>query len=294
MVVLYIASQTLIIGSFSDLEKQILTDNVERVSNALHDDITRLNSTTADWAQWDDAYAFIQDGNNDFIRSNLVNSTFSEIKLNIMMFVDTEGRIVYTKAFDLEEERETPVPQFLLSLIKPESAILRNAKDSISGIVLLPEDSMIMASQPIMTSEGEGPIMGTLIMGRFLDSKELELLAEKTRVSLQMYRIDKKDLPDDFRAAENILSRGETIYVNPVSDQIIRGYTFVKDVFGNPAVILGTEMPRNIYIYGKNMIHYFLSFFVLITGLFIIFLVFIQISMVMVNMRSQRAKDYFA
>jgi len=37
---------------------------------------------------------------------------------------------------------------------------------------------MVLASNPILTSKGEGPIRGTLIMGRFIQQSDIVRLAK--------------------------------------------------------------------------------------------------------------------
>jgi sensor domain CHASE-containing protein len=172
ILILYAASRIILLDSFAKLEEQHTRQNVERVQSALSDDLAKLNSTAGDWAQWDDTYAFIEGAYDDYVQDNLMNSTFAGLRLNLMLFIHSSGRIVFSKAFDLQNEEEIPVPQNLWEHLSANSPLFRHpdTDSSITGLVLLPEGPMLVVSRPILTSQGEGPIRGALIMGRYLDS----------------------------------------------------------------------------------------------------------------------------
>jgi sensor domain CHASE-containing protein len=106
--------------SFATLEEQDTNKNIERVHSALLVELTNLDTYTYDWAAWDDTYAFIQDVNEDYIESNLLDETFIASELNLMLFVNSSGGIVFGKAFDLENEEEISLPETLHEHLSPK------------------------------------------------------------------------------------------------------------------------------------------------------------------------------
>ena len=46
---------------------------------------------------------------------------------------------------------------------------------------------MLVISQPILTSAGEGPVRGALIMGSFLDKSESDALAQAVGLPLEIF-----------------------------------------------------------------------------------------------------------
>lgn len=52
----------------------------------------------------------------DYIRSNLGVFPFTNIKINLMLFINSSGHMIYGKAFDLEKGEEIPVPLQLQKL----------------------------------------------------------------------------------------------------------------------------------------------------------------------------------
>lgn len=192
IVILYVASQTILLGGFAVLEEQDTHKNVERVRSALSAKLSNLDAFVHDWAAWDDTYVFIQDANEDYAESNLPDETFIDSELNLIAYINSSGGMVFGKAFDLENEEEIPVPESLLEHLSPNSLLLQHldADSSVTGIILLPEDPILVASRPILTSESEGPILGALIMGYYLDSGRISSLAETTHLSLNLRRFE--------------------------------------------------------------------------------------------------------
>ncbi len=266
IVILYFASQTLLLDSFNKLEEQNTRQNIERALSALSNDLSSLDATAGDWAGWDDTYAFIEDANTDYIESNLIDGTFIQLRLNFMLFINTSGRVVFSKAFDLHSEEEIPVPQSLQKHLSDNNFLVTHpdTESSITGIVLLPEEPLLIASQPILTSEDEGPIRGTLIIGRYLDAAEIERLADITHLPLIMHRFTDPQIPPDFQEARLSLSEETPILAQALDEQSIAGYTVLRDIYGKPSLMLRVDMPRDIYQQGKDAIAYLILLIVIV------------------------------
>jgi sensor domain CHASE-containing protein len=236
IIMLYASSQVILGGSFAELEEQRTRQDVERFLDTLSGELSMMDSVASDWAAWDDTYAFIEDANEEYIQSNLGDETFTGLKLNLMVFIHSSGRIVFEKAFDLETEKETPVPDGLKEHLSTNDLLLHHPdpESSTTGIVLLPEGPMLIASRPIITSENEGPVRGTLIMGRYLDAREIDRLGRITHLSILMHRIDAPQIPPDFQEALASLSEETPILVIPSMEGYVEGYARLKDVYGLP------------------------------------------------------------
>mgnify|MGYP001272937055 CR=1 FL=1 len=110
LLILFAVSQGILLNSFSQLEVKDTSQDVERALSALSDDISNLNAVVGDWAPWDDTYAFADDVNNSYVENNLNDNTFANLGVNLMLFLNPSGQIVFGKAFDLQNEQEVPVP----------------------------------------------------------------------------------------------------------------------------------------------------------------------------------------
>jgi sensor domain CHASE-containing protein len=186
--ILFAFWQTILVRRFTELERQDTSQNTERAVNAVQQDIDSVGTAAADWGIWDDTYFFAQDGNQDYIDANFQNSSFTSLQMNLILVIDSSGQVLHGEAFDLQNQVEVPIPTSLEAHISGDSPLMQHPdEEGVSGIAVLPEGLMLVASQPILDSQGEGPVQGTLIMGRFFDSAEIERLAALTNLSLAYY-----------------------------------------------------------------------------------------------------------
>ena len=102
VLLLYGISETFLLGSFANLENHMVLQNVDRAHLALSSDVDQLNSTASDWAGWNDTYAFIMDRNQNYISANLNASSLSNLRLNLILFVDSSGQLVFAKMMNLD------------------------------------------------------------------------------------------------------------------------------------------------------------------------------------------------
>lgn len=259
---IYILSTNQILNSFTKLEEDIALKNVNRSLNILNNEILKLDAICYDWAAWDDTYEFVTDLNEEYIESNLVNSTFTGLKLNFMIFVNISGSMIYAKAFDLENNTVVPLPEGLRTHIKYLPSFNENASDlgnlSKHGLIDINGKPAIISSRPILTSNDEGPIRGALIIGRFLNQAKIARLSETVGLKISLLKYN-----DSLNFLENTI-----IGVKPLSEGKIVGYALLKDVYGKPAYVLKTDMSRNIYLYGVKTVRYFIFTIVLVGVLF--------------------------
>lgn len=260
MTIQYVSSQIIFLDGFATLEEQDTIQNVERVRSALAVDLENLDNYVHDWAAWDDTHAFVQDTNDAYIESNLVDQTFINSQVNFMVFLNSSGAIVFSKGFDVETEEEMPFPESLLEHLTADSLLLQH-NDTYSylrGLLSLPENPMLFASRPIINSNYEGPIVGTLVMGYYLDSNKVDSLAETTHLSFDVQRVDDSLMDAEFQEAFQSLTEETPVFVNPLNSDSVAGYTIVEDVYGEPCLILSVVLPRTIYAQGQTSIFYFI------------------------------------
>lgn len=257
IIILFGISQFNVMANFVDLENKNMQQNVQRALNALSNEISDLDSFAHDWASWDDTYTFIQNNNSDYINSNLVNETFFHSNIDIMIYIDSSGNIIEEKAFDLETKKEIPVPNTLNEYILSNNTFLNHSNvDNAHGIIMLPEGPVLIVSRPILTSNGEGPSKGTLIMGRYLNQVEIQHLSEITKLPITIIQINNSTANLSLENGNYALYGSVPIYVNPLSEDIVEGSSILKDINGNPILILKIDMPRDIYKQGQESLLY--------------------------------------
>ncbi|MCX9085816.1 MAG: ATP-binding protein [Candidatus Methanoperedens sp.] len=274
---LYSISSLIIVDGFIKVEHGIVERNVNRALGAINDDIGNLRKMNRDWAWWDDTYEFIEDKNPEYINTSLSDESIAGLQLDLIMYFNSTGDVVYSRGFDLDENKDVPISEDVIKLINTEDMLLTNneTKKDYSGIVLLPEGNLLISSYEILKSNGEGPSRGTLIFGKYLDEDELGRLSSIIQMSLTLDRLENKQLPEDFKDVVPLFSGENKIVVKPLNEMQVAGYTVLNDLNGFPALILRANLPREIYNQGKVSISYFLLFIIFVSLIFGIIIVWL-------------------
>lgn len=253
------------LSNFLTLEEADTLNDVERLQNAIYTQQGYLDNMVQDWACWDDTYRFIEDRNQEYINVNLQNETLAGVKVNIMLFINETGSLVYAKSINFSTVEEKPVPEELLKLVESGQLSIKSEDDVIRGYVLLDEAPMFISCHPILTTKYEGPVKGTLVFGKYFDDCVLSS-EENTDSSISILRVD-EDLPPDFQGKfQQIIENPGSTIVEPLSKEVIAGYFGLMDISGKPAVIIRTDFPRILYLNNENTLNY-MYFFLLLTGL---------------------------
>ena len=275
--VLYAASYFILRDSFAELEAQDVRQNVQRVISTLEGELAVLDTVAVDLASWDDTYDFVQAVDRAYIESNLGDDAFIALRLNLVVFVDGSGQVVYAKGYDLESRETVDLPPGLDEhLAKGGLYRQPEVESGLAGLVLFPDGPMLLSSRPILTSEGEGPPRGTLNMGRYLDPSAIDRLGRTTDLALSARRIDDPQMPPDFDSALPAMSETEPVFVRPLGASRVAGYTLIEDIYGEPALVLRAEMPRDIYRQGLASTRYYLAS---LLGLGLLFVVVTWVSL---------------
>lgn len=267
ILILFIYSRFFLLGSFQKLEDDQTARNVVRVNEAISNKLNEMVRAAGDYSTWDDTYKFVNDKNAAFIKSNLTNPTFDNLKINLMLFVNSSGQIVQGNYYDLEQQKQLPLPD---SLKKQWAALYpllkhRALESKVSGLVILPEGVLMLASRPIITSKSEGPIRGSLIFGRFLDQMEIAQLKKQTNLEFSIRLIEDPALPKDFKKAADLVMKSEKPLITPITTDLNGGYQELNDIYGRPAAIIRVEIAREITKQGQGLVWNF-SLFLLTVG----------------------------
>lgn len=267
-VALYAISSSLLLGSSLKAEEQDARQVMKGVLGVFSQNLEQFNDRFADWSFWDDNYQFVQDGNPDFIRSNLIETPLLNLRVNVMIIMQTSGRIMFSTGFDLKQGKKVPLPPSLKRHLVPGDILTTpaSASHSVSGVLVLPEGVMMISSRPILNSEGTSPIAGTMIVGRYLNEAEVKRIGRLSRLPLSIQPIQQTPFLSELLAAPRKSSDHPPIIVKPVDDRTVAGYTLINDIYGKPALVLQAETPRTIREQGENTIRY-LVWSVLAVGL---------------------------
>lgn len=240
-------SLCLVLGrGFSRIEELQAERAVQRSLFALQAEADALGTICRDWAAWDDTYEFIVRQSPDYVASNLNQETLDSISVSLVLLVDREGKVV-------EAVGEPSLCAELRTQVGKHSPLLARCLrgGAAAGLLRLPGALLLVAARPILTSKGEGPARGLLLMGRPFKESDLNRIARISSNPLHHYRVDEPRLPSDFRRARQALE-GTEISVAVQKEDLISGYALVPDIWGAPTLILRADVDRTVSRQGRT------------------------------------------
>jgi len=172
-----------ILPQFLTIEREEAQKNLNRCMAALDREIKNLDQTTNDWAAWDDSCEFMKNINkNEYIETNLLVKTFTDNRINLIWFLNTDGTKEWGNFVSMKNEE--PRPAFSLGDTRP--FLVNNKEGHIRGISKIDSRLFIISCRPIISSDREGPVHGTLVMGRVLDDEYIAQIATQTSTDMKL------------------------------------------------------------------------------------------------------------
>jgi diguanylate cyclase (GGDEF)-like protein len=246
-VALYLASSTILVKGFSKLEYQEAEQQIERGQRAVNSLLAALALHAQDWANWDDTYAYIENGNHEYVRSNLPAATFSHLDVDLFLYFRRDGSLFSGFQYGEGDTVITPSDACVSDIRKNRQFIhVEEDTPSVTGVILVEGRPMLVTAAPILTSESEGPCRGALLVGRYLTEDRLQSAARVAGLSLSL-------VSADLLAP---LSLDSPTLVRVEGEDSIAGYALLSDARGRRVAILRVDASRWIFRRGKVSQHY--------------------------------------
>ncbi|NWF69074.1 MAG: hypothetical protein HXY40_08310 [Chloroflexi bacterium] len=263
LVGLLLFSRLFLLGSFLELEAGIVREHTWRVINEYESENNHFHTLAIGWAHWDDTFNFARGQYADYVARNLDDYYLLNEHLDVIALLDAEGHILYATTFENTRGEFLAPSAEVTALLTPDSALLQAVTypDGLVGLVMLEQGPLMVAAVPILRSDGRGAAAGTLVFGRWLDAAERQLLAQRTRFDLELQAFDSAALPADFATVQGAVLQ-ETIVTRVLNEQMVAGYTLLRDISGAPAYVLRVCLPRAIYAQGERVLFYFVLFMI--------------------------------
>ncbi|MBI9085117.1 MAG: PAS domain S-box protein [Desulfobacterales bacterium] len=254
--------------SFIKYEHRDALKDADRVKKALKREIHHLDSFCHDWASWDDTYVFVQNGDPQYAHTNLLNSTFTDNKLNLIYILNNRREMVWGNILDRRFQAQITLTAFPKDvfpnshpLLDVGTAVGDFSSRFISGLFNTEYGPMLVASRPVLTSDNQGPARGTMIMGRFLTMDLMETLKAQTGVEFHI-----EDLADSSRIRPNgkfasVNPDPSTVMVDDRRKDVLMVLAFYSGLGQAPGISIHIEKERTIAAQGKTTLRYAVLFF---------------------------------
>lgn len=240
--------ETNLSAQLQQVEARFVTKDMDRLTDLLSDKAQSLEQSITVWSNWDDAWAFMTTRSSPFIQSNFSPGTLTKAGMEFMTFWTPSGNLHYG-AYEHHDIQmfDGHLPNWLEVELKnhfTEWAGMLKTRQHVSGLLMTQAGPMMLTIQPVVHSDGTGPIRGYLIAGSRLEPEhEIKEFSEIIHSDFELTSVSALDIK---------LSNPAQVFLRRVGTQMIYASQRVPDIQGHYAIQVVLKQPRTIYNEGKR------------------------------------------
>lgn len=246
--------KTLVFPTFLELEQQAAARDVQRVMEAINSEIEDVDKTLWDYSSWDDSYRYAKGSYKSYPVSNLAVETLQNLRLDIVEIYDTKKTRLFAVVYDRSAGRTRQAEWKLAALADDGSLLtLRNDATNITGIMSTPDRPALFSSRPIVKTNGEGPAVGTFILGRFIDDDLVASIKDRIKVDFTLTPVEGLSGAAG-EAYERLLRSDEPVLTQETADDQLLAYSLIKDLRGRPILLATATVKRDLSQIGHRVL----------------------------------------
>ncbi|MCS5420709.1 MULTISPECIES: sensor domain-containing diguanylate cyclase [Psychrilyobacter] len=227
------------------------------INNEFNSSYSNLEKLNLDWSKWDDTYEFVDSEDPEirehYINSNLVDTLLEDLDLDLVIFLNDRGKIVYQTSYDEDSNRNLSLEE--ISALKDE---LQFHNEKTGMIDRKNNKILVFSNLEITDSNNSKKPVGNLIMGYFLDENKLKTLEEKLGIPFNILGVS-----EDSKNPYEIKIEKDTVLNK-----------FYIPTLSGRSLVLENQRDANILFLGKENIKKYIVM-LLINFLILIFVIYI-------------------
>ncbi len=234
--------------SFAQIEQDQANTNANRVKLAMEREVDHLRSIASDWAFWGDTRKFILERDQAYVDSNLTPASLTSLKVNTLLIYDLRGQLRWGMVLDEDAETQLSVSETFGPTMAWAGNIMHKAEDGsddiFSGMMQTNKGILLYASAPVLNNDSEGPAVGSLVFGRFLEGATALRIATQTSVPFTLIK------PDEVPALNLPITAELSSDYLVVGDKALEVFSPLASRTGMNLAIVNSQTARDISLAG--------------------------------------------
>ncbi|MEE3717181.1 diguanylate cyclase [Tumidithrix elongata RA019] len=192
-----------ILQRFALLEQTLMQKRLEHIASTLIQQVEKLDTNAHQEATWTEMYEYIRKRDPAFYHKNYSFEGLSNLSLDVLGILDREDNFIHLDWVDRKSRQIKALPDRLRADLLKEKRLTEFPADNDPALensrnvaaVKTTNDLLLLASRPILRSNGKGSYRGTLLMGIFINREFLTQLEKQSEIPLQLDSIAPVPLP---------------------------------------------------------------------------------------------------
>jgi len=258
--VLYVSLQYTVLDGIEGLEFKSNAKSLLGMRTLLIGDASELLGSNKDWSNWDETYNYAVDKDPIYIENNLMQTTFENLGIDVFLILDADGGLILS--LGSEAFPKSDAEAITEKIVGSGSFKVQSEDWAVYGYLNQDGTLVEVAASTILTSDAEGPLVGSLVFAHVLDD---EAIAAHSVSGDGTYRfISTSVLVDDAPYAEGV-------WLEPVTTNTFLGVIEIPLINDSASGYIEATLPRPIYHEGLRLNAILLStllfVFLAITGI---------------------------
>ncbi len=219
LLALVLTSGRVLIRGFKRMEDREMESSLVRVRNAVQREIKRIAIISQHSIPPEEIRRIVADGDAKYADACFTTDWFEDQGVSVVVMMSADGRIVYGAGYDAVRQKKVPLPAKLTENLVARRVLSAetNNPSVVSGIIILPENPMLLAVCPVRDIQASNAYAGLMAVGRFVDEPLIQSLSRETVHKIILHRMD---MPDEWyqRLVGNTLIQKDALYIMPSRD----------------------------------------------------------------------------
>ncbi|MDL2237040.1 EAL domain-containing protein [Christensenellaceae bacterium OttesenSCG-928-K19] len=283
-VALYIMFSVSMGSMLTARENDVISNQVDMARNMLLMSVENLPALTKEWAELSYMYDYVT-GENDLIYQNnfLPDRSYEINKVNFLAVLDQDSTILFEKFYDYGNHRTITHDTSLQNYYDIFSSVVHsNYQQAISsenpasystghsGFFSKNGNVYYLSAHPVADMYSGRPFVGTFLFGRIIDEEELGAMT--TNGGIEFTVLESAELT---LAKQELQALTDDGYYVDLSSNHATGYGALKDIHGQPSLLVAVTNSRALNASGQSFINYVI--FLAALGCVIVLLVIINL-----------------
>ncbi|MBL8266797.1 EAL domain-containing protein [Steroidobacter sp.] len=249
-----------LIGRFDKIELEQTTERAAQVARAFESDLGQLAMSTRDYAEWDDAQAYVLGQKRDFLSANFSVDSLQGMDVDVVAILAGDGADTYSALLpEAGPELISPAPKELLDLfgqLRPTEPSLRKL-ESTRRILQTSQGLLAFAAVEIRRSDKSGATGSVMFFARFIRPHDITRIEQDSRLPVKLVVIDTSrtpapHLPASVQSWISGAAGDRALDAQVTGNDSVVGYALVRDVADQPIAYFTTQLPRDLGHLGRD------------------------------------------
>ncbi|SDN79953.1 diguanylate cyclase (GGDEF) domain-containing protein [Psychrobacillus sp. OK028] len=246
-----------------DLDRENAIGEANRINGSIQSTLNDLGKLNRDWSNWDDTYNFMNDQNPLYTKLNLGQETLKNLEVDFILYLNNQNKPVLQIGYDMEKDKLVALQNdFFQEFIDP----IGKRKSISEALVVKSKNGFSLASyESIYKSNGGGPSVGTLIIGKYINEWMIHSIGEELFVEMAFHEVTNTAKPQ------------KQFNMEAINEHQMKGTILLKDYSKQHLMEISFTTDRNFYIEKKETVNN------IVISLFLAGIIFVFLTIFLLN-----------